>query len=133
MTFNTVALWIDISGIKFRGRSESLREEQVAEIAIFYARQITNCIPGAYIETALDRPGMAESGNLSTTCLVRHPQGVVVVSAAFTARRGSEEEVSNVVKIHVISSNFRQNGHHELNAEKVLTAETSTAGRSDVH
>jgi len=114
------ALWIDTSDIEFAGRAKDFREERVAEVTAFYAKQIAAMIPSAVIECAIDRPGMAESGSLHSTFLLRHPVGCVVVSGGFTSAAGSEPRISDVMKIQVISTNYRGNARRELVVDKTL-------------
>jgi hypothetical protein len=116
-------LWIDIAGVEFQGRAKDLREERVALVAAFYANQIATLIPGAVIEAAIERPGMAESGSLHTMCLVRHPSGRIVVSAGYvlTTRSDPESLSRERVKVNVISSNDHGNARREMRVADALT------------
>ena len=104
-------LWLNIAGVKFKGRSQTLREERVAAIAGFYAKQIAALIPGAVIESAMEAPSRAEAGALHSMCLIRHPHGVIVVSAGYTATTKADPQISDVIKVNVVSTNTDGNAH----------------------
>jgi hypothetical protein len=105
-------LWIDVSKASLGG--EWVPEFRLALVADFYAQEIVNAIPGAFIERAIDRVAMAEAHGLHSTYIVRHPDGHVVVSAGYVSTGDTPPQVSNVVKVHVISINNSGNARTEI-------------------
>ena len=93
-------LWLDVSGIQFRGRASELREARIAAIAAHYAHQIASIIPGAIVFGGIEQEGMEESGTLHSVYLVKHPHGQIAISAGYTNRDGS---LSDNVKVNVLS------------------------------